>query len=463
MASHRALVAFSWLAAAPLACGSVVTDPPKEAPPYEPFPASCSDTPTSGPCDGEVKVCGNGARDTCEICYSNDGGPVICEDVTEPCDGAPTETCESLGYVSGQVRCGPICSHDVRDCDSCLGAPSQVGCARPRIDAFDVGDVALSANEDGLAAAWLSFDDQLHFARFAPDLTLLGERTGCTVAGDALPLALAPTPGGWVLVLGGVGDAPSMRVFRLDADGNELAPPRVVANATYPVLAPRPGAPPWLAYLSTDVTVAPGQVVVERLDESAEPLFSTVVVDEIFGETTRIAYAEPGLVVAARRTDGVDPTTVLVAVNDDGVAGAVLDVGDALELQLAPAGPDRVAALYRDEVAYHLSWLGSDANVRSGPFEITPRDPSNAVQEHRVVVQGGTAVLAIAEDFYTKLRIFHVAEDGAETTPSYLFATEPDHFAWLRDAPIEGDVALLWTTYSADPATNRLVLGRVRP
>lgn len=451
------------LALGPLGCGSAVAEPPTEPAPYEPFPASCSEVPTSGVCDGESKVCGNGARDTCEICYSSDGGPIICEDVTETCDGAASETCESLGYVGGQVRCGPICTHDVRDCDACLGAPNQVACTRPRVDAFDVGDVTLAASGDVLAAAWMSFDDILHFARFSPELELIGERAGCAVEERSLPVGLAATPGGWVLAVGQGGDAPEVRVSRLDPEGNPLAPPRVIANATYPQLVERPGAPPWLVYLQTDFAAGLGVVVAEVLDEAGEATFSQPLVDEVFGEYTRAAYAEPGLVVTARRTDGVDPTTVLVGVSEDGVAGSVRDVGDALELELAPAGPDRVAALYRTETQHELLWVGGDGADRSGPFVVAPRDPTGAVQAHRVVVIGGQAIVAIAEETYTKLRVVHLGEDGSTVVPGYTFAAEPEHFAWLRATAFQGDAALLWTTYTADPASNRFVLARVRP
>lgn len=454
---------FAALALAPLGCGDVVTEPAPEPAPYEPFPASCSEVPTAGVCDGESKVCGNGARDTCEICYSSDGGPITCEDVTEACDGAATESCVSLGYGAGEVRCSPLCTHDVRDCDACLGAPSQVACTRPRVDAFDVGDVALAASDDVLAAAWMSFDDVLHFARFSPELALLGERPGCTLEERSLPVALAPTPGGWVLAVGQGGDAPALRLYRLDPEGNPLAAARVVANATFPQLVARPGAPPWLVYLQTDFAAGLGVVVAEGLDEAGEATFSVPLVDEVFGEYTRAAYAEPGFVVTARRTDGVDPTTVLVGVSEDGVAGAPRDVGDALEVELAPAGPDRVAALYRTETQHELLWLDGQGADRSGPFAIAPRDPTGAVQAHRVVVQDGRAIVAVAEETYTKLRLVHVGEDGATLVPGYLFAAEPDHFAWLRSTSFQGEAALLWTTYSADPATNRFVLGRVRP
>lgn len=461
--SHGSRNLFAALAFTQLGCGDVVTEPPTEPAPYEPFPASCSEVPTAGACDGAEDLCGNGARDTCEICYSNDGGPVICEDVTEACDGDATETCLSLGYVGGQVRCGPICTHDVRDCDACFGAPNQVACTRPRVDAFDVGDVSLAASGDVLAAAWMSFDDTLHFARFSPELELLGERVGCTVEERSLPVALAATPGGWVLAVGQGGDAPELRVHRLDPEGNPLASPRVIPNATYPQLVARPGAPPWLVYLQTDFAAGLGVVVAEGLDEAGEATFSLPVVDEVFGEYTRAAYAEPGLLVTARRTDGVDPTTVLVGVGEDGTAGPLRDVGDALEVELAPAGPDRVVALYRTETQHELLWLDGDGADRAGPFFVAPRDPTGAVQASRVVVTGGQAIVAVAEETYTKLRVVHLGEDGATLVPAYTFAAEPEHFAWLRATSFQGDAALLWTTYTGDPASNRFVLARVRP
>ena len=74
----------------------------------EPFPPTCAEVSLVGPCDGDGQMCGNGTRDTCEICWSSDDGPVMCEDVTEACDGDDLQaSCASLGYVSGSVQCSP--------------------------------------------------------------------------------------------------------------------------------------------------------------------------------------------------------------------------------------------------------------------------------------------------------------------------------------------------------------------
>ncbi len=429
---------------------------------YEPFPDTCTTPVIQGVCDGEVAKCGNGSLDTCEICWTVDGSPEQCADVTEACDTEASLSCEDLGFAGGgRTLCGPACTHDVRDCDSCLGSDHQLGCARPRVDGFDVLDVQLASTGDTLAAAWMSFDGALHFARFTPDLELLDQREGCATVGVG-PLALAPTPGGWMLAVGGFGDSPETQLFRLDAAGNEIGAPRLLPDAAYPVLVPRPGATPFLVYTSTPFAASQGDLIAELLDEEGAAVWQSFVTDGVFGELTAAATTDPGLLVAARRTDGVTSTTVFVSLDEAGAPSPPREVSDAVEVALAPASPGRVVAVWRRGEAVELQWLdgaGEDVGPR---VLLAPKDPVTATQERSVIVSEGRAIVLLAEDMRRKLSLFHIESDGSSAAQPYALAYEPGEVAWLAGAPIGADAVFAWTTYSADPGASRFVLGSVR-
>lgn len=429
----------------------------------EPFPDTCSAPELSAVCDTDAQRCGNGVKDTCEVCSSSDGSPVQCSDVTEACDGDVSETCSSLGYAGGRVACSDVCSIDVRDCDSCLGAPHQLACARPRIDGYNVGDIAIASDEQGLAAAWLSFHDTIHFARFSTGLDL-ERRWDCVDAPSALRVALAPSPGGFVMAIGGGGDGPALRLLRLDRDGNELSS-RTIANATYPVLAARPGAAPLLVYASTDVASAPAKIVAELLDEAGEATWQSTVADVAYGEMTAAAFADPGFVVSAGAlaSDGGQgaPTTVLVPIDASGTVGAAREIPGIRDVALAPAGAGRVGGVWHNGERFEVGWLDGQAAPAGTPVTIATRDAAKATQEHAIAVSNGRAIVALVEEGATQVSLFHVDADGSLAVPRYAFAREPTGLSWLEIAPAGDGAALVWTTFS-EPASSRFVLGRAQ-
>ncbi|KYG09609.1 hypothetical protein BE21_16975 [Sorangium cellulosum] len=428
----------------------------------EPFPETCSPPERSAVCDTDVKRCGNGVQDTCEVCWSVDGSPVQCSDVTEACDGAVSETCGSLGYAGGgRLACSDVCSIDVRDCDSCLGAPSQVACARPRVDGYNVGGVALASDGEGLAAAWLSFDDQLHFARFSMDLALESQWSCVDIPSPGSTVALAPSPGGFILALGGAGDGPVLRLYRLDPAGNEIAT-RTIADAMYPVLAARPGAAPLLVYTSGEHAAAQGALVAELLDEEANAAWQATVADAVYGDLTAAAFADPGFLVAARAiaADG-SSTTELVPIDASGAVGPARELPGIDDVALAPAGADRAAGVWSDGERFEVGWFDGQAAAVGAPVTIAARDAAKATQEHAIAVSNGRAVVALVEEGDRQLSLFHVDADGSVAVPRYGFAREPLGLSRLAAAPAGEGAALVWTTY-AEPGSSRFVLGRAQ-
>ncbi|WP_437525453.1 hypothetical protein WME79_38490 [Sorangium sp. So ce726] len=429
----------------------------------EPFPEICSPPARFAICDTDVKRCGNGVLDTCEVCRSLDASPVQCSDVTEGCDGTvSSETCGSLGYAGGgRLACTDVCSIDVRDCDSCLGAPNQLACARPRVDGYNVGDIALASDGEGLAAAWRSFNRQVHFARFSMDLDLESQWGCVSVPSPASTVALAPSPGGFIMALGGAGDSPVLRLYRLDPNGNEIAT-RTIANAMYPVLAARPGAAPLLVYTSGEHAAAQGKLVAELLDEGGNVAWQATVADAAYGDVTAAAFADPGFLVSARVITGDSASaTELVPIDASGAVGPARELAGIDDVALAPAGADRAAGVWLNGERFEVGWFDGQAAPAGTPVTIATRDATKAAQEHAIVVSNGRAVVALAEENDTQLSLFHVDAGGSIAVPRYAFAREPVGLAWLAAAPAGEGAALVWTTY-AEPESSRFVLGRAR-
>ncbi|WP_437975204.1 hypothetical protein WMF11_45420 [Sorangium sp. So ce295] len=432
----------------------------------EPFPETCDPPDIYPVCDTDVKFCGNGVLDTCEVCWSVDGNPAQCVEATEGCDGAVSETCSSLGYVGGRTACSDTCSIDVRDCDSCLGAPNQLACARPRVDGYNVSDIAMASDEQGLVAAWLNFDDKVRFARFSTSLEL-ERHWDCLdapwAARSPLRVALAPSPGGFIMAVGGGGDSPELWLRHLDPDGEEIAV-RLIKNAAYPVLAARPGAPPLLVYASTDVAWAPAKIVAELLDEDGEATWQATVADTAHGETAAAAFADPGFVVStgAITDDGEDAgATVLVPIDASGEVGLARELAGIRDVALAPAGAGRVGGVWLHGERFEVGWLDGQAALASDPVAIATRDPVKDTQEHAITVSNGRAIVALVEEEATQVSLFHVDADGSLAVPRYAFAREPAGLSWLAAAPADEGAALVWTTY-AEPASSRFVLGRAQ-
>jgi hypothetical protein len=172
------------------------------------------------------------------------------------CDGSMPggRTCQDLGYAGGTLKCSAHCGWDTSGCTRCAATDDVVrACINAPVDASVPSAIAMDATEQEIALAWTSPDTagslRLHFARFAPDLTLISESGpfGPPCVGK---IALAARPGGWSLAAETAAD---LQLLALDATGAmtsvipvaSLWPSRV---STKMVLAHRDGSGPLLAW-----------------------------------------------------------------------------------------------------------------------------------------------------------------------------------------------------------------------
>ena len=192
-------------------------------------------------------ACGNGVIDSC----TNECG----QTAIEMCDGSAlgAPTCQDLGYAGGTLKCSTRCGWDTSGCTRCSATNDVLrACLDAPVAASVPTAIAMDATDQEIALAWTSLDTagdlRLHFARFAPDLTLISERGpfGPSCAGA---IALASRPGGWSLA---VTAGEKLQVLTLDATGattGEYSVPSYPTNAnTKMVLAHRDGTGPLLVW-----------------------------------------------------------------------------------------------------------------------------------------------------------------------------------------------------------------------
>jgi hypothetical protein len=429
---------------------------------YEPFPAPCSDPGGSAPCAFEdPAACGNGVLDSCEVCGSSDDGPVMCMDVTEACDGLELggASCESLGYVSGALRCSQLCQIDLRDCESCVAPSDRATCTRPRVDALRIGSLALASDGEGVGAAWIGDDQALHFARFDANLQLLGARDCEQDLGFSV--SLAASSGGWVIAAATGGDNPETTLILLDAEGMEQSRTSV-ANAAFPKLLTRPGGEPALVYASTDFAGAPETPIhLRSLDAAGESEWDVEAFAAALPEASAAAYLDPGVLVGGR---GPGAPVQLVPVDASGVVGAPVELDVAgTELELASAEPGVAVAYWSGSMGHRYARIDEGGGVIGEIVELGPPDPSVATQARTLSVAGGRSVLGIVEDLRTSLAMTHLDAGGGVAVPAYDLALETQEIGSLASVSLADEVVLAYSTYGAGPETSRLVFARVTP
>ncbi|HTQ04976.1 MAG TPA: hypothetical protein VMI54_14020 [Polyangiaceae bacterium] len=219
------------------------------------LPACCATLrPDAPPCQ-----CGNGVIDSCA--GKADSGRV------DACDGTDLggQSCASLGYVSGTLLCSDACSFDTSGCDYCPIAPLLPGCAQPYTDNDDIELVALAANGDELAVAFVTgtskdgYDGTTSVRLGLLDAHLNPVSSVATELPYASSLSLAPTPDGWLLLVESVdyeaADAPPNGVVQTLLSFDETGTLRgTVAfhGRRNGMLVPRDGAEPLYVFATDD-------------------------------------------------------------------------------------------------------------------------------------------------------------------------------------------------------------------
>ncbi len=269
-------------------------------------------------------------------------GSGIADFPAEECDATDLreQTCQSLGFASGELRCSSTCDFDTTGCDPCLADPRIVACEVAPVDARAAGHLALATGDSEIVLAWTSSDPHatgVRVARFGANLALVETSIVDPRAGGAV--ALARTPGGYVLAFEASG---GVQVQPLDAKARPRGRRQTIGGAANPELAPAVtgttargaplltwtrGAPGALelhaAVLADDGTSGAPLPGLARLSDAAEA--SSVYADGEFLVATdagppkhpiRVTRIRPGGDVGAGRTvletSGGDPHVVWV-------------------------------------------------------------------------------------------------------------------------------------------------------
>jgi hypothetical protein len=332
-----------------------------------PRPVACMPWPPSQPaCAG---LCGNGRVDSCDrpcnqppfpvaIVFPGDGGsfpvPPLCPPpVRESCDGTDvgTASCASLGYAGGPLGCTSFCTLDSSSCDGCKGGDSHVlGCASPALKEPSLPmAMAMATTDNEIAVAWVASGGPrpgLRFTRFAPDLTVRAEG-GCFGSFTASTLELAATPTGYVLA---VQDPDGVWIYALAPDGTPRGEARLLPRAAQPLLAPRPGGGPLLAWMASE-TRSEVRAALLSVGGQEETAPVTLLVNPLELSHGSAVYTGDGFLVGGRESaSGVVVTKV-------GLDGAV-------------AGRNVVS---HGSTEYpQLAWNGSEARLTYGDFRATP-------------------------------------------------------------------------------------------
>lgn len=274
-----------------------------------------------------VLSCGNGVVESCQTCQqtcgiSVDAGPRVpfpfdagcCAEIVEACDQADLSgnSCESLGWAWGQLRCTNACSLDPGSCASCA---TGVGlCKEGLLDGRDTVALSLAARGDQVGIAWVSDSDQMlevHLGLLGP--TLEPTLTIPCAYGGGFAVALTDLPDGWLLAVSELG---GVRLHHLGPRFEALGETsRFLPGAIFAHFIRGPGSARALVYEGGDLTV-------EGLDAVGGARFTTsgfmpsAVVDN---EAIGVAALGGRWYVSARTNSGI-----AVAVLDDN--GRVLGV-----------------------------------------------------------------------------------------------------------------------------------------
>ncbi len=298
-----------------------------------PPPASCG------------AACGNGARDTCEICPSSGGNgsgdrrppPTdagVCETVVETCDQADLagESCTTRGWAWGQLGCTNTCTFDDGRCASCAQALATT-CREGDLDGRDNIGFDLAATSSAIAVTWVTQGltvaggSAVHVAILAPDLTETARRACFSAAGDQA--SIVDDGAGWLLALA---DEQALRLLPLDAAGLPSGPERTIPGARFPRLAASTSGARALLYLAADgrltfELLGPGGALRSSVRPFADPPVDALLV-------SAAGHADRWFVAA--RTDGAQVATFdgsLRPVNTIAIDGA------STEYPMIAAGP----------------------------------------------------------------------------------------------------------------------------
>lgn len=425
-------------------CGTPLGSVSCSLPDYPPVP-SCGSS-----------ACGNGARDSCtsQACLQAPTCTVV-----ETCDGADLggATCASLGFSGGTLACSALCSFDTNQCQTCVSDPHTLACITAPLAADAPSTLALAATDQDIVVAWVAGPGAsanaagtVRVARFGADLSLIAEQ-GCIGPPTAQRVAIARSTTGYILAIDIGG---SVIVQPLDSTGAVRGCSRVIANAQFPMLAPRiqganvAGGPllGWSA--SPPTTGAELEMRATILDDDGAETLSPVTVFPVTVQQPRANYdavfTGDGFLVVAEGAD-----TWLARLTMDGTVtrqAPPASAGDPEFQRLTWTGTEG-RVVYVDltgsvskvlRVDKTGSPLGTPVAL-SGTLYLAP--PVLAVGQDTVVVEGtGNHII----DSDSQLSVERVSPTGTSVTRPFAVVTDPEGVYQPKLALRGPDVVLAW-------------------
>jgi hypothetical protein len=422
---------------APYTCVSDVPDP------YPPIPSAlCSHTPNW--CG--AALCGNGVRDNCSICsYACTGLTPI----SEQCDEADLggQTCQSLGYFGGTLKCNSACFFDVSECEACAPVgPSIISCGPAPI--APLGEavalvVAASADEVAVAWTWL-YDGGVYLARYSPELVL---RSHVGPIGYGTPRAMVRSPAGWSVAVFDevITVAPCGSVIGSVKLGGELA-----------TLAGRPDDAPLVVWTEAGSTLTDPPIArAGVLGPSGGSVVAPVSLFASDYSASSAVFAGNHFVVAARTSQA---GITLARVEGDGTFGGAVHHPFAATTDrpfLASDGTHTLL-LYEDfgglTAEHYAVPLGDDAAPSSDSIDLGTFAPSG-------LVSVGSPVALGEQGFGAPLQLLPLADDG--TPGAALSIASYPGSAISPSLAAGGSTAVV--AWIGNECTGAIHLARVRP
>jgi hypothetical protein len=343
-----------------------------------------------------ANFCGNGLLDTCTIASTwCDHGYCPPATASEECDGtAPLgQTCESLGFARGTLRCGSTCHVDWSACGVCGTDSRIVKCAEVEGVYFDHTGQTLAVASNGTQAAivWpaksAGANARLRFGLVGEDLSVVA--SDCFAAENAnWAPRLAATPEGWMLAHAiAAGDGTRrVQLTIFDTTGHMVSSPTATLLGIPTGLVARPNGMPLLLYQSDSDGANASADMAALLDSSGTPIW-TVRLGNTISAIPVAAHTGDGFLWANRAALGADP--VLIRVGLDGTTTpTTLALGeDNYDPRLVWTGTEA-------RMLWYGSWIALDKTGKAlGPIHRLTSD--RTLSPEAASLGTGTAVLLV--------------------------------------------------------------------
>jgi hypothetical protein len=433
-------------------------------------------------------ACGNGRRDSCNVCtplpVSDGVTPAVAgaQDTTcgggselqraeEECEGSDLggTACEALGFPGGTLGCTPLCSYETSHCQTCVPGPHSLACRHTELDAAAPSSLALAAGEHDFLLAWVSgpgmrsnapVPGSVRVARFGPDLQLLGQ-TDCFGPPNAHNVALVRTSAGYVLAVDSYDDGhDTVLVQPLDATGARVGAPRTLPGS-HPALFERRtldggdrtvGGPLLVWFAGARGLQLMGQLLDDRGRPEASP---AVLYPELSVGRQSAVFTGDGFLVDGTKRLALDGTVTTTA--DSALGGeypALAWVGSEGRLAYEAVENGVTSKLVRIDAA---------GRALSTPLVL----PGSMFIPGRILASGDDTIIAFGSgsgwiNHDSVLRVGRFSRDGTTATAPFDVVADPEGLGDPQLALMGSDVIVAWVG-GIQGYPGRIGLARVAP